>query len=212
VFIYPLMALPNTEMGRPDYQAQFGIKTRRIELAEIHGTVRAEGYLAEYEDLVVETSSMDIAEWRRMNIYSWIFMALHGLKLGIFILQDLLTKGIMPSTFIEAIMHSDGGFWRNEMAEYNKILDGVLERGEPIAALCPEYGEIYWGPEEATFFRATDSLGDFYDETGALLYDDEVIESQMWRIPTPWHYGNDKKKFAQQVVLYGRKSGQILLP
>jgi radical SAM superfamily enzyme YgiQ (UPF0313 family) len=164
LLVYPLMALPNTDMGREWYQKQHGIQTRRLEAAEVHGTRRAPDMVAEYETIVVETSTMSLEEWRQTVMFSWIFGALHGLKLGYFIMIYLLDRyGIKPSELVQFIMdealHDNAGpLWRREFQEYNKTLDGVLEQGQPMATILPEFGDIYWSGEEASFLRLTDDL------------------------------------------------------
>ena len=275
VLVYPCMALPNTDMGRPWYQQQFSIQTRRIEMAEVHGTRRDAELVPEYEEIVVATASLSVEEWRQTAIFSWIFGALHSLKLGYFIIIYLLDRhGIKASELIQFIMDEAaqgraGGVWQREFEAYNATLDGVLNDGQPMATLLPDYGDVYWSGEEASFLRiagvSAERLEDFYavDMTYLLikllqakgvqwdlaeLFD--VIDYQALRMPAldpqldtdlafgsnlhtyfesaftsapvplqkerqrvrvrPTDFQGDKRQFAREIVLFGRKSNKIL--
>lgn len=272
VLIYPLMALPNTDMGRKWYQEQYGIKTVRIELAEVHGTMRGADLVSEYEDIIISTSTMSTEDWRRAVIYSWVFGALYCMKLGYFIIVYLLDRHeVKPSELIQFILEETaagwgGSVWHEELEQYNYTLDGVLDDGRPLATVLLDYGNVYWGGEEATFLRCADRLGVFYTELAALVRRllrakgvavdvvevNEVIEYQSLRVPrlaakeeVSWAFGfnlhsyfesvftsnpvplmqgmqvvraqpvdfdGNKQRYAREAVLFGRKSGKILVP
>ena len=271
VLTYPLMALPNTEMGRPDYQRQFDVKTRRMLSAEVHGTVRSENLVPEYEDIVVETSSMPVNDWRRMVIYSHLFGALVSLKLGYFVAVHLWERyGVKLSEWIGHIMERPGAMFKVEIAEHNRVLDGALNKGTPLNILLPEYGDVYWSGDEATYLRLADRPFDFGIEllasiwsllkdrgiapnleqlTKVVMYQQlrtpfienfagfgtmmssswnlhEHFESMFTSKPIPLYqldkpeiyivkepdFHGDKKRFAYDIILRGRRSGALLLP
>jgi putative methyltransferase len=170
VMIYPCAALNNTDMADPEYRSKFGYQTRCIELAEIHGTVRPPSWVTEYEDIVISTSSMDVAEWRKMMVYSWLFMLLHGLKVGYFVMVYLQERhGRRPSELIEKVLTSKQGKWRDILGEFERVLDRTLEEGKPLAVVLPAYGNVYWALEEAAFLRMMTSgaLPEYMDELSA---------------------------------------------
>ena len=167
--IYLCMVLENTDMGDPEYQKKHGIISRRVEIAEIHGSARPDGWVTEYQDLIVATNTMTTEDWRRMTIFSYVFTVLHGLKAGYFIILYLLEEfGIKPSELIDFITKNSTGIWRREIDGYEKFLDGVLERGAPMAI---PYEGIYWEPDEVSFikFAEDDWLG-FYEEMKFLTW------------------------------------------
>ena len=51
--MYFAQILPNTDLADPEYQREFGIESRLIELNEIHGSVRGSGLVTEYEEIIV---------------------------------------------------------------------------------------------------------------------------------------------------------------
>ena len=198
IFMYPLMALPNTEMGRAPYQKEFGIETRRCELAEIHGTVRDQTMVKEFEDLIVGNKSMPISVWRKTLLYSWVFGALHCLKLALYPFIYLYDQhGIKPSQLIETILDWPDRLWIPEFKALNKVIDGTLNDGRPLASQLPDYGELYWDGEEAIFLRMQDRLDEFYADLthrimillGGKIFSTQqlgqVIEYQKMMIPRP---------------------------
>lgn len=172
--IYPCMALPNTDMADPEYQKEHGYKIKRIELAEVHGSIRDPSWQPEYEDIVVGTNSLSVEEWWKMVVFSNVFSTLHGMKLGYFLIIYLLQRyGVKPSELIDYIIWLMDGrmstIWGREIEEYNRKIDGVLERGEPMAFVMPGYGDIYWGPEEASFMRITENVSEFCSEMYTII-------------------------------------------
>jgi len=269
VFVYQCEVYPNTELADPEYMKKFGIVTQRIQLTEIHGAVRGEGLVPEYQDIVIKTDSMPTAEWRKMCILSWVTMVLHSLKTGFFILAYLVDRfHIRHTDFIRYISETQmplgtSSILREELAHFNQQLDRLLQghgRGHEMSG----YGNIYWDEEEASFLRISERLDPFYDEMLVLLkhflsekeiaYDveelAEVIQYQKMRIPSvipsptrewafnfnfpeyfetrfhsepvplkakqqvltvqPKDYEGDKKRYARETILWGRKSGTML--
>jgi radical SAM superfamily enzyme YgiQ (UPF0313 family) len=203
LFIYLAQVFPNTDLGDPDHQRKFGVRTRRIVLTEIHGAIRQEGLVPEYEDIIVATNAMSVAEWRRMAVFSWMLMVMHSLKLGFFVfaylahrygvrfvdLVSYLSECQMPAGMAPLI--------RGEVACFERQCDQLLA-GHGRGHALPGFGDIYWDEEEASFLRLSEHLDAFYAELGACLrafltargieYDaDELAEAlryQQLRIPT----------------------------
>jgi putative methyltransferase len=200
LFIYLCQVFPNTEMSEPEYQKRFGIVTKRIELNEIHGAIRTEDLVAEYEDVIVTTDAMPLAMWRQMVLFSWLTMVMHSLKVAFFVMLYLDNRhGLKVTDFIENLSKAGPGcsiLWR-ELSEFNAQIDRLLAghgRGRRVEGYAP----IYWDEEEASFLRIAEDVDAFYDE----LYDlvgrylnfhgrewdadelQEVIDYQRLRIPT----------------------------
>jgi radical SAM superfamily enzyme YgiQ (UPF0313 family) len=270
LFTYPCQIYPNTELAEPEYRGRFGIVTRRIELNEIHGSVRDDSWIKEYEDIVVQTHSMPLSSWRRMVIFSWVTMAMHSMKLGFFLLSYLRDRfGVVPSRILEHLStetRGKGSIWGRELELYNKHIDDMLERGCGRGIVMRDHGDLYWDTEESTFLRASADLDAFYDEMTGIMVDflraegiaferDElaaVVDYQRARIPAarlpartryefdfnlpdyferqltlqpvpllpvpqemtiaPVDFAGDKKRFARETILWGRKSGTMLVP
>lgn len=271
LFIYLCQVYPNTEMADPEYQKKYGIRTKRIELNEIHGSVRDQSWVTEYEDIVIGSASMSIECWPRMVIFSWITMVLHSMKIGFFLLIYLLDRyNVRPSGLIAYIAEdrmpaATGRVLRAELAEYNHLLDEMLGRGAGRGTVMPGYGDIYWDVEESSFLRIAENLDQFYaefydivaaflDEQGIAFDAEELSDAvryQRARVPArfppsevqytfpsnmpeyfasrftsspvalvpggqvlhlhPRDFGGDRERFARETILWGRKSGTMLV-
>jgi putative methyltransferase len=266
LFIYLCQVYPNTDLGDPAYQARFGIKTRRVALNEIHGTVRPKDWVAEYEDIVVETAAMSPRDWRAMVMFAWLTMLLHSLKLGYFVMLYLYDRFGVKHVDLLAHIATQGkqGVIGAELSEFDAMLDRTLS-GAGRGYNLPGYGDIYWDVEEASFLRIAERLDDFYDELHGIVrgflaargvgYDAaelaEVMRYQRLRIPTrlpvapreasfawnlpeyfsarfssaprpltaiaqtmtldPADFGGARERFARETILWGRKSGTMLV-
>ncbi|MBP7063434.1 hypothetical protein [Ferrovibrio sp.] len=271
LFIYLCQVFNNTELGDPAYQEKFGIKTQRIELNEIHGSIRDASWVKEYEHIITESYSMTQTDWRRMVRLSWITMVLHSMKLGFYAMIWLRDRyGVKASDLIQFISDREaaslkGSIMGDELDKYDGLIDKMLNEGAGRGLALREYGDIYWDVEEATFLRAAEELDRFYSEFTTLLVEfldgrnvpfdradlEEMIRYQQARIPArvpttitehhfrhnlpeffdrrfstqpipllavqqsmtthPIDFEGDKKRFARETILWGRKSGTMLV-
>ena len=187
--------------------------------------------ITEYEDIIVSTDSMSLADWRKMAVFSWVTMLLHSMKLGFFVLYYLHDRyGVVYSELISHIaaqlMNSGTGqVLREEVAEFETQLDRILE-GHGRGRELPEFGGIYWDEEEASFLRVSEKLGPFYDELLAVLQDflkergiswddgelSEVVQYQRMRIPacdppsvTQWRFNSNFPEYSDTCYLADSK-------
>lgn len=264
LFIYFCQVYPNTDLADPDYQASFGIETRRVELNEIHGSVRDAALIPEYEDIITTTAAMPLKDWRRMAILSWVTMLMHSLKLGFFVMAWLFDRhGVRHVDFLDYLAagkFAGADMIRCELAAFEAKLDDILA-GHGRGCIVEGCGVTYWDIEEAAFIRCMEAAPRFYDELRGVVaqflgdFDatelDEVITYQKARIPTrflsgaseiafehnwpdyfearftnspvelkkepqrmtvhPIDYNGDMNRFARESILWGRKSGTLLV-
>ena len=176
VSIFFCQALPGTEITDPDYIQEHQIETCRIELVEIHSLRRQPGEVVEYEDIIVSTASMSVNDWRKMATLSWAAQSLHGLKLGFFVALYLFDKfGLKYTELFEYLIKkaensSDFPEIFQELQFFKKYLNGIFE-GHPQCVFLPEFGEISWQIEEATFLRLNYRLAEFYSELERIVRD-----------------------------------------
>lgn len=228
LFVYPCEIYPNSEMGDAGYRERFGIHTRRILLTEIHGAVRDEGLLPEYQEIIVATASLPFEEWREMMIVSWLTMTLFSLKLGYFFLAFLRHRYAIPTMrFIQHLMGNErASVIRSEMVQYRVHLENFLtgETGRGVA--IREYGDIYWDVEEGSFLRIVTQAGLFFKELGAAASQyceingipcnrdelEEAIRYQSLLIPTPEETKSGDYIFQRNFPEYFSKlsSGKII--
>ena len=231
LFVYMCQVYPNTELDDPEYQKKFGVTTHRIPLTEIHGSVRHEGLVSEYEDIIISTDAMPLEDWRKAAVFSWMTMLLHSMKLGFFILYYLHERyAINCSEFVGHICHGRmrsgaGKILREEVAEFESQLDRILQ-GHGRGRELPEFGEIYWDEEEASFLRISEKLGGFYDELVVVLRDfldergvawdeaelAEAVQYQRMRVPacnppsaTQWRFEFNFPEFFETCYLADSK-------
>lgn len=206
IFVYQCEVYPNTEMADPGYQKKFGIKTRRTELREIHGSIRDQSWAPEYQDIVIETATMPTDDWRRMTRLGVMTMLLHSLKAGFFILTYLANRFSLPYTaFIEFICDrkmaaETGSMIRAELDRLDSYMDGLLE-GLGRGVEMREFGAIYWDAEEAHFLSISNDFLRFYREMEKLV--GEFLKAQS--------IGPDADELAE-VILYQQLRMQPFSP
>jgi putative methyltransferase len=236
LFVYFCQVYPNTDLGDPGYQKEFGIVTQQVPLNEIHGTIHYEAFwVTEYEEIVVATDSMPTEDWRQMAILSWVTMLMHSLKLGYFVMEWMHDEHDVPHIeFLEYLATGLGdGPIAREIAIFNATLDDMLV-GKGRGCVIDDCGNTYWDIEEASFIRCMRSPHDFYWEdlyfqVKMFLFDywrkngfgerskikrslSEVIEYQKSRIPTIEMFDGNVERWARETILWGRKSGTMLVP
>lgn len=169
LFLYICEVLPNTDLADFEYQARFGIQTRRIELTEVHSSPRRDGWVKEFEDIVVAHDGLPVADWRRMQMFSWCTMLLHGLKAGFFVMAFLHREyGVAYQDFIARV--SDGALDDESfpvLTRLRRTLSDKLDRilaGEGRGCLADEWGDIYWEQEELSFFELAGNWDGLYAE------------------------------------------------
>lgn len=276
LFIYLCQVFVNTEMAEAEYMKKYGIVTKRIKLAEIHGQERPPEFVQEYEDIIVATNSMPFDDWVESLRFSYVLMLFHSLKISYYMMLFLLDKWrIKMSEFIQFVADrkfdlTKAPIMAKELDFYDSLIDGMINRGEHRGTILPQYGNLYWDVEEASFLRITRDTESFYlqllnivfeflnqrgvsylNETDqliqALVYQKTRIPQQpngkenpdrdlefAWNFPEyfatrfsteshqlvkkptwmklePEDYKGDFKEFAKKSILWGRKSGTMLV-
>ena len=136
-FVYQCEVYPNTDMADPAYRERFGIRLQRIELREIHGSIRDASWVREVQDIVIGTASMSNADWRRMTRLSTLTMLLHSMKAGFFVMTWMADRFGLP---------------------YQPVEKGAIDRVSP-------HGETYCG--EGDFAILRDDEDDLSDQNGS---------------------------------------------
>jgi len=204
LFVYLCQVFPNTELADKEYRAKFGIITQRAELNEIHGSFRGPDETTEYEDVIVTTNSMSLKDWKRMVVLSCTTMVIHSLKLGFFLMMYLANRfGVKYTDFLSFLSEMKMPVDRapmihREIGRYYEQTERILQgKGRGVAE--PDYGEIAWDVEEASFLRISEDLDSFYSELhvvevyflkmNSIEFDEEEVKEailyQKCRIPHP---------------------------
>lgn len=170
LFVYMCQVLPNTELWRPEYREKHGIKTRMVELTEIHGSQRSSEWIKEFEELVIATNTMPYRDWRYLCKFSWMTMLLHSMKTGFFVLSWLWDRWkIPPSQFISDVANhcligKCNGTILGELNKWDELLNTISVFGESRGQILAGYGDIYWDAEEAALLRMAEQWQKFYED------------------------------------------------
>ncbi len=219
IIVYICEVYPNTELADPSYQKRFGIKTIKVPLTEIHGSIRPDNIPKEYNEIVIGTSTMPTEDWMRALVISWIMQLLHGLKLGFHVLDYMVRQhNIKYTSFFEYLVDCRPGRVLGKTIRGFQLWANHISKGGGRGCINRKFGDIYWEPEESAYLDICQVKDEFYRELYQVCReyiggDDkglmEVIEYQKQIIPDISDYG-DNKTFARQVVIYGRKSNKMV--
>ena len=170
-----LSILPNAEMGDPEYQRKFDIKTVESEIINIHGErVELEDDVPEVQDLVIETSSMPQSDWRKVRSFSWMTALLYFDK--IFQIPLMIGHEISGASFrdmIESFLNADSNQYPliAEIRDFFEEEARNIQNGGPEYVFSKEWLGIYWPADEYIFVKMTveSKLDDFYQQAEELL-------------------------------------------
>jgi putative methyltransferase len=213
VYIYNCAVLPNAELAHPAYRAKHKIETIRSPIFLAHSGVSNRDQLAEMEELVVSTATASQADVERMHLLSWMVTVFHSFGLLKYAMQKSGTTN--PMEFYQHVMDNPTPFLAQELA----IVKAHIEKGfagKGWDHVDPEWGDIVWPIEEASWLRLTDS-GAFRSELSTLLETAGIPWPQSgtlagqqiahWTIRKPYE---DKFEFAKRVIWHGRRKGAFL--
>ena len=173
IVVYNCVVMPNAKMGSTQYQEEFGIKTVNIPIFQAHSDLKKSFDIIEREEIVVETKTMNRADYIKSFKYSWIIQSMH--MLGTLQVVAILFKyhfNIKYSEFYKAILElgelNSQTIIGEEIKRLNNLLDGVLS-GNGFEQEINEFESIAWPPEEVTYLRISENIDDFYSEIKTFL-------------------------------------------
>jgi putative methyltransferase len=172
--IYSCTVLVNSELGAPGYMKKHGIRTVQIPIFQAHSTPdHSPHHVVEYENIVVETNTMPLKDWLRSWRFSWAVLCFHSL--GIFQMLAIFLYGrykISYGKFYEYLVDfaekNPRTLLGRELRKFNGVLDNVLA-GKGFSQTIPEFGDISWPPEEASFLRLSKNRTALYKEAAVFL-------------------------------------------
>jgi putative methyltransferase len=204
--IYNCTVLPNSELNAPEYREKHAIKTLRIPIFLNHSTPN-EDPVPEYEEMVVATRTLPVADWRRQYIFAWAVQTFHTLNLtqAVSVCLNALT-GLRYDAFYEAILDFARRHPRTvlgrELAAAEAKLDHVLSGGSWDSVL-DEFSEITWSTDEAAYLRISKDLDGFYADLKPFL--DELATKR--RLELPEGFVSDMLRYQEAIVVKWEKDG-----
>ena len=207
-----LSILPNAEMGDPAYQRKYGLVTVQSEIINIHGErVRLEDDVAEYQQLVIATDAMPLADWRKTRVFCWWAALLVFDKLFALPMHAAHKQGRSYREMIEAFMAARSPVldWINCLFEDEAE---AIQKGGPEYVFSEKFLGIYWPADEYAFMAlvSDDILDEFYEEAAVIVRDvDTETKKNQNLIILP---DGDFQKWCREVVWWGNKKGGYLRP
>jgi len=172
-----LSIMPNAEMGDPEYQKTYGMELVRSKIINIHGSLsETQNDITEFQDLVVGTSSMPMADWVKVRAFCWMAAFLHFDK--IFQIPLVLiheNSSLSYRDLLETLMLGGGSDTpiMNEIREFfiAKAID--IQTGGPEYCHSADWLNIWWPADEYMLIKlcTENKLTDFYREAEQLLID-----------------------------------------
>lgn len=171
--IFFCVALANAEITDPKYVAKHGIQTKRLVLIEAHAS-KNDTYVNEYENIVISTNSMPLADWKAAATVAWLTKLLHGFKLAFFLSLYMHKNLNLDFTkfyeYIIAACSTDDQNYpvlRAEIEFHRQHLQSMLD-GQAQCIFLEKFGDISWQNEEVSLLRLSDKLSEFYQELRVL--------------------------------------------
>ena len=174
IFIYQAQVYPNTELNETSYRKKYKIKTKKIELQETHCSPKEQEWLNEYEEIIVETSTMTVDDWKKRNLFSVALMVLHSFKVGFYVINYLSNEMKIPGKdFIKFICD------KANRSKHPFIYTNIIKRiedwsnnmlkggGRPI--LNTKYSDVYLDIETVIFLEISEKYKLFYNELKDLV-------------------------------------------
>jgi radical SAM superfamily enzyme YgiQ (UPF0313 family) len=154
--IYNAMLLENSEMNKEAYKQLHGIKSARIPLLLLHGSIEPDD-VVEFYDVVTTTNTMPSDKWVKTTVFAWMVQALHCLNLTQAIAAILNSSySVKYSDFYEMLIEkfetADNHIGKL-IEELQAMARGVAEGYGTLDLGDRSYGNIMWPVEEIIFLR-----------------------------------------------------------
>jgi radical SAM superfamily enzyme YgiQ (UPF0313 family) len=190
IVIYNCSIMPNAEMGSKEYQTKLGLDMVDIPIFQAHSDGAKNDEVVESETIVVGTNSMSRNEYKRTFKFAWILQSMHLLgPLQTIAITLRHHFGIKYSDFYEGFIKygekNPQTLIGTELQKIDCLLEGVFE-GKSFGQHVPDFEDVLWPAEEATFLRISEELDTFYlevreylDNSYCQLSGDKVIDDIM---------------------------------
>jgi putative methyltransferase len=201
--IYNCGILPNAELNSQEQKSLHEIKSIRTPIFMNHSTPKNEKII-EYEEIIISTKSMSVDDWKWMYSFSWAIQSFHTLNLTQLI-SVVLEKyfGITYENFYESLLeeaaNSPDSFLGNLYNSYViRQFEKVFSGGE-WGFVLPEFSDVVWSSEEATFLIVSESKENFFNDLRSFIL--SKFSSQISLLYNPEEFVEDLIKVQQFILL-----------
>ena len=165
--------IDNAELGSPASRAQHGLETRRCQWTTSTGV---DAIIDEFQEVVVATRDLPLADWRRAYRFAFLTAALYNLRLLRVVLYagaDGLGGGrraLLVALADELVAAAPGSVYAELAATLDRYADSILAGGPFVLPLVePEPGAAPVPVDEAVASAALARYDQFLAETEAAI-------------------------------------------
>ncbi len=165
--------LPNSKMYEKSFADEYKIKTIRSKLCQNHSRISENTLNSSRSQLVVETSTMPMQDWRtalRISICVQSFHCFGLLKLIAIYLRK--SKNISYYDFYMNLynwIEEKSIFVKQTVDKVCESIDKFLDKKGDLCFFDYRFGDIYWDFQEGLFLLCAINSEAFYDEIKAYL-------------------------------------------
>jgi hypothetical protein len=148
-----------------------------------HSTTRP-GDVREFEELIIATRTMPHEDWKASYLFAWAMQTCHILRLTqVPALYASAFEGFAFGKFYEALIEFARRRPDTLIGEELRLTEATLAealKGKGFDVVLPEFSDIVWPPEEASFLRICLELERFYAELADFLR--ALAEEHGWEL------------------------------
>lgn len=169
ILVYNCSIMPNAEMGQKSYQELHGIKTVESPIFQAHSSNKnATDNIMEYEPIIITTSDMSIDDWKKSYKFSWAVQCFHtlGILQTVAIFFRFYSNIPYKEFYLEFVNFCECGndsILRDEINKVEHVLNEAL-KGNGFGQILPEYSDITWPIEEASYLRLSNLMPKLFEE------------------------------------------------
>ncbi len=182
VSVYRCEFLPNTIMYTKEFVQKYKIKTVKSLLCQIHTRVDEDMKYASRSDIVVETSTLSMLEWKKAFRFSVCVQSFHSLGLlKFFAIYLRKAKNVSYFDFYMGLyewVEKESKVIKRILDKVFACIDAFLEGKGNLCFSDERFGDIYWEFYEGLFLSCAAEFEDFYGDAINYLkrfFDDEKL-------------------------------------
>ncbi len=168
LWIYRCSVLPNAPMNDLDYKTKHKIKTVKSP-ADLHHIEPGKDPIQEYDEMVVETATMQTKDYVKSQLLAWATQTFHAL--GLLRVLAIFTNqlnGIQYTTFYERLLEyaeqNPNTVLGKEYLKTKEKINQAITKGKSWVNIVPEFNNQTWSLEEASYLRIMLQLQAFFAE------------------------------------------------
>ena len=208
--IYNCAVLPNALLNQPNYKKEHAIKTITVPIFLNH-SIPGNDPIQEYEEIVIGTKTLTTANWIRQYIFAWITQTCHTLNLTqpiaiYFNYEHSLGYSNFYEELLEFAKHNPNSLLGKELVFTANKVEAVL-KGASWDIILPEFSNISWATDEASYLRISENFDEFYVELSSFI--EKLIKKYNLKIDTK--IVEDLINYQKAVIVKWDKAGDKVL-